>query len=101
GGTLPTAVLVAGGMAAAGLSISGLVLQSGEIQKGAEQAEVAAQGADAPPSAVPRAPLAAVALSPKKLTETAPPAGSSDIDLEALYAEAARALEAGEAAGLE
>lgn len=101
GGTLPTAVLVAGGMAAAGLSISGLVLQSGEIQKGAQQAEVAAQGADEPPSAVPRAPLAAVALSPKKLTETAPPAGSSDIDLEALYAEAARALEAGEAAGLE
>lgn len=100
GGTLPTAVLVAGGMAAAGLSISGLVLQSGEIQKGAEQAQVATQGAAAPAAAPATAPLAAVALSPKKLTETAPQA-ASDVDLEGLYAEASQALEAGDATGLE
>jgi localization factor PodJL len=99
GGTLPTAVLVAGGMAAAGLSISGLVLQSGEIQKGADQAQVAAQGAKAAPAVAPKAPLAAVALSPKKLTETAPPA-ASDVDLETLYAEASRSIDAGEPAGL-
>lgn len=100
GGTLPTAVLVAGGMAAAGLSISGLVLQSGEIQKGAEQAEIAAQGAQPPAAEAPKAPLAAVALAPKKLTETTPTA-PSDVDLEALYAEATQALETGDATGLE
>ncbi|MDD3837990.1 MAG: peptidoglycan-binding protein, partial [Phenylobacterium sp.] len=98
GGTLPTAVLVAGGMAAAGLSISGLVLQSGEIQKGADQAQLAEQGA--PVAAAPKPPLAAVALAPKKLTETAPPA-ATDVDLEALYTEASQAIDAGDAAGVE
>lgn len=98
GGTLPTAVLVAGGMAAAGLSISGLVLQSGEIQKGADEVRLAEQGA--PVAAAPKAPLAAVALAPKKLTETAPP-DASDVDLEALYTEASQAIDAGDAAGVE
>lgn len=112
GSTLQTFLMVSGGAAFLGLAAGGIALMesqpSGETPKrvadaiaAANPGEVAGQEADTTPY-----PRAAVALAPQALGETTtpsaiPPDGAAGQDLAAIYAEAVRALDAGEAGGLD
>lgn len=100
GGTLQTFLLVSGGAAFLGLAAGGIALMNGK-PSGEQPARVADAGA--PGEGLSTAPRASVALAPQSTaslsaTEDARllEPSTSGPDLEALYAEAVRGLEAGE-----
>ena len=108
GGTLQTFLLVSGGAAFLGLAAGGIALMSGKPS--GETPERVAQGlggADAVEPGLGATPRASVALGPQPAALG--DAGDSRLlqpqaagpDLEALYAEAVRGLEAGEPLGME
>ncbi|MFN3523590.1 MAG: peptidoglycan-binding protein [Phenylobacterium sp.] len=110
GGTLQTFLLVSGGAAALGLAAGGIALMSG--QPGGEtpprvaNSQALAEGGEI--EGLTETPRASVALAPEATAALGEPADArlfgqdvSGPDLEALYAEAVRGLEAGEAGALE
>ncbi|MET0295309.1 MAG: SEL1-like repeat protein, partial [Phenylobacterium sp.] len=93
GKTLPTAVLVAGGVAAASLAIGGAL----QMNKEPEVADATATQ----PEALQAGPRAAVALAPRKLAEPEASAGPADANVELLFAQGVQATESGDASGLD